>query len=156
MAGENFTVDQVFLKSRYDYNPETGQLIAKNTGKMLGWLKNKYLYIDIYNKHYKVHRIIWMMVYGRWPNQMIDHINGIKTDNRLINLQEVNVKQNAENRSLVWAKSGFRGVVPAPNGRWKAQIVHNKKTFYLGTYDTKEEAHQAYKKTAMTLFTNYK
>lgn len=156
MADKNFTVDQAYLRSAFLYNPETGHLISKRTQKTVGWLKNKYLCIDIHEKHYKVHRIIWMYVHGRWPNEMIDHINGIKTDNRLINLQEVTTKENAENRSVTWAKSGYRGVVPAPNGRWKAQIGHNKKTIYLGTYDTKEEAHEIYKKIAKSLFTNYK
>ena len=49
---------------------------------------NCYRYVTINRKRYCEHRLAWLYVYGKWPEDMVDHINGIKDDNRIENLRE--------------------------------------------------------------------
>jgi len=158
MANTYSIVNQSRLHSLYDYNPDAGQLISKLYNRPVGWKHNGYLVVNLHHegkdRKFKVHQLIWMYLYGRWPDQMIDHIDGDPLNNKLLNLREVTAKQNSENRNKVNAISGYKGVVPAVNNRWKAQITNNCKTIYLGTYDTKKEAHMAYCKAALILHTH--
>ena len=95
---------------------------------------------------YYASRLAWFYVYGKWPEYEIDHINGIRSDDRIINLRDVNTKINRENRHFPDKdnRAGFLGVSIAPSGRYKAQIGNNKKMIRLGTFDTPEAAHLAY------------
>ncbi|MFK5165264.1 AP2/ERF family transcription factor, partial [Propionibacterium freudenreichii] len=77
-----------------------------------------------------------------------------KKDNRLSNLREVTAKQNAENRNKIIAQSGFKGVKISPTNRWIASIGHQKKVIYLGTFDTKEDAHNSYCEAASIFHTH--
>lgn len=154
MGKHNSILDQAYLWRCYWYNPNTGEMISRRTNRATGWLEDGYYHIQLRGKAYRLHRLIWMYLHNRWPDEMIDHINGIKTDNRLVNLREVTAKQNAENRNKINAVSGLKGVVPASNGRWKCQIGHKGKVIYLGTYDTKEEAHEIYCKASLIFHTH--
>lgn len=154
MAKKYSIPNQSILRELYWYNPNTGEMISRRTNRDTGWIEDKYKYISLQNKDYKVHRLIWMYLHDRWPVEMIDHINGIKTDNRFCNLREVNAKQNAENINKINAISGLKGVQPASRGRWKTSIGHNKKVIYLGTYDTKEEAYEIYCKASKVFHTH--
>jgi hypothetical protein len=84
-------------------------------------------------------------VHGVWPNGLIDHIDGNKSNNRLSNLRLVNETGNAENvrRPNKRNKSGFMGVIFYQN-KWRASITINHKTKWLGDYATPEKAHQIY------------
>lgn len=88
------------------------------------------------------HRVIWKMVYGHDPDD-IDHINGIRSDNRLMNLRNVTRAENLKNLSVSTRnKSGIIGVCQA-RGKWVAQIKINGKTTHVGTFATKTEAARA-------------
>lgn len=105
-------------------------------------------------KQYRAHRIAWLIVYGRWPECHIDHINGDSTDNRINNLREAT---NAENcRSSKRSsnnQSGYKGVHFCNyTKRWRASICVNGKTKKLGRFNTPEEAHEAYKAVAIKYF----
>lgn len=144
---------QAQVKELFYYDPETGNLIwrsdrgkNKMTGKIAGGLDNYgYLKIGIDGIRYKAHRLIWLYIYGVWPVEDIDHINGVKSDNRLINLREATAAQNGQNMRKPNTRntSGYLGVT-AFRGGWKAQIMVNKKNCYIGCYDTPEAAHEAY------------
>jgi hypothetical protein len=89
------------------------------------------------------HRAAWALAYGEWPAEQIDHINGDRADNRLVNLRAVSVAENGKNQRLrVTNTSGHMGVVKAPNSddRWIAQIKCDGRAAYLGTYETKDAA----------------
>jgi hypothetical protein len=95
---------------------------------------------------YRVHRLVWLWVYGEWPTGEIDHINGIRNDNRITNLRSVT--RNVNNQNLKKAQrnnrsSGLLGAYKKKN-RWQAQIMINGVGTTLGTFDTPEEAHAAY------------
>ena len=60
--------------------------------------KDGYLIIKIKGKQYKAHRLAWLYEFGSFPNTNIDHINGIRTDNRISNLRAVSQSVNAKER----------------------------------------------------------
>lgn len=77
----------------------------------------------------------------------MDHINRIKTDNRLDNLREVSQSVNMHNiGNHSNNTSGYKGVFKSYGGKYKSQIYVNKKCIYLGTFDTAELASEAYNK----------
>lgn len=101
----------------------------------------------ITKQHYLVHRLIWKLVTGDDPGQMeVDHINRNRSDNRWCNLRLVSHSQNQNNakkRSV--SKQPYKGICQHQGkNRWAARICIDGKRIGLGTFDTPEEAHQAY------------
>ena len=146
-------ITQSELKDLVYYEPDTGNFIAKKPrgklkiGNILGNKNHDgYMRIKINYTHYSSHRLAWLYVYGKFPDNEIDHINRIKNDNRLINLREASTSQNGINKSLTKRNtSNFKGVTfNKKANKWQAQATLNKKTYYLGIYQTKEEAYKAY------------
>lgn len=148
---------QALLKEHLHYEPETGvftwikKTSIKSNNIKIGRLaatkmNNGYLAVQIFNKSYLSHRLAWLYVYGKLSENEIDHINGLKTDNRIVNLRICNHGENLQNLTLLKNNSsGFAGVsFHKHRGRWQAKIRYNKKDYYLGLYNTPEEAHQAY------------
>lgn len=102
---------------------------------------NGYLVGCILGRNYTAHRIIWKMIHGLEPDT-IDHINGVRTDNRIENLRAVDMAAQSKNKSRYKTNtSGFAGVTSAPYGMWKAQIGSE----YLGLFRSPEEAAAARK-----------
>lgn len=148
------------------YDSLTGQLhwiVNRRGGVKRGDLAgclDPYGYVQIYinRKAYKAHRLAWLLQYGEHPIDKIDHINGVKNDNRLCNLRNASHKQNLENVKLsIASTSGFRGVsfVRSKN-KWKAQITHNYRNYNLGLYNSAEQAALAAKQARDCLFTHHK
>jgi hypothetical protein len=91
-------------------------------------------------------------VYGRWPAEQIDHVNGVKGDNRIANLREATPTQNVANTlARRNNKCGKKGVVLA-RGKWQAQIYPNGRQIKLGSFNSAEEAHAAYCSAARIYF----
>lgn len=106
--------------------------------------KGGYRVIIVGGKAYKAHRLAWLIVHGEWPRKDIDHINGVRSDNRIANLRQANRCQNNSNaRISVRNTSGLKGA-HLFKGKWKAQICVRGKKICLGTFDTRELAHIAY------------
>jgi hypothetical protein len=140
------------LKTLFSYDPDTGVIrwIAKGKGmikkKAAGTLLHSgYLGICIGPKRWQAHRIAWALHHGAWPKDQIDHINGIKTDNRICNLREATNSQNGKNLGLSKAnKSGVKGVsFENYTQRWKASIKVENKTISLGRFNSIEDAAKA-------------
>lgn len=95
---------------------------------------------------YRGHRVIWAMVYGYWPEEDIDHVNGLRDDNRLINLREASRTQNNMNSGLRSDNSsGYRGVYfNKQRNAWHARVHAHGKAKHIGFFSDASEAHKAY------------
>ena len=101
-----------------------------------------YVVVSISPRYYKAHRINWFHFYGEWPAGEIDHINGVRHDNCLINLRDVTLQVNMQNQKRYATNaSGAAGVYWASrNGKWCASIGVNGRQLHLGYYDDLDEA----------------
>lgn len=88
------------------------------------------------------HRAAWAHYYGEWPELTLDHINGVRNDNRIENLRVAGNSINAKNLKMHRRNTtGATGVYRVRrSSRWLAQITADKKYIYLGRFDTFEEA----------------
>ena len=93
------------------------------------------------------HRVIWAMVNGEWPVDQIDHINGVRDDNRIENLREVSTQENLRNQKVRSTNtSGKTGVYRrGKTSAWYAQIVVSGKCIHIGTFSDKNLAIEARK-----------
>ena len=141
------------IRERLNYDADTGVFtwrtsprVPSKVGRVAGSHDfHGYLQLNIGGNVLKVHRLVWLHVYGEWPRGHIDHINGVKDDNRLSNLRVVTNAINCQNKRapLPSNKSGFLGV-SWQAGAWRAKIQLNGKQHHLGRFRTPEEAHCAY------------
>ena len=137
------------LRSLLDYDPETGEFSRNGSPSGKGYTQHR---VD--GKRYLSHRLAWFYVFGEWPRQQIDHINGIKTDNRIGNLRDVSQGVNQQNRRNVLKtnKTGFLGV-SRTGSRFKSTIEVGNVSIHLGQYRTPEEAAFAYSAAKRLLHT---
>lgn len=155
---KNLTQDYLMQILTYDadsglfyWNKETKKRLIK--GSAAGTLDNGYVLIGIDRKQYRAHRLAWLYVYGEIPKEQIDHINCIKTDNRIENLRLASNGQNCANRKLQSNNtSGYKGVwFSKRTNKWCAQVGYNNKKIKLGFYNSPEEAYLAYVNKAIEL-----
>jgi len=139
-------VTQSILKELFTYDQDDGHFyLRKNrsswpVGKRVGSLKNGYIAIQVGARKQYAHRMVWLYVHGALPVDQIDHINGVRTDNRLVNLREATTTQNLFNSRMRKDNiSGYRGVSWCSiTNQWRAQITINKKMELLGYFPTRE------------------
>lgn len=136
-------------RSRLAYEPETGRLIWKkcrNSLRIGTEAKSLdvagYVQVNICGTLVKGHRLAWLIHYGEWPSGDIDHINGVRNDNRVANLRVVTNAINCQNKRASKNKLGLMGV--HFNKGYRAKIQVDKKQIHLGRFDTPEKAHAAY------------
>ena len=129
------------------YDPQTGDLRWKKNNRLLQTRRpTEYRRVTIGKSTYKAHRIIFKMQAGHDPLFQIDHINGIMTDNRWVNLRDATGHQNASNiHTHKIGASGIPGVCKGRPGKgWRSQISCMGKKVGLGVFDTLCEAQAAY------------
>lgn len=127
------------LKWKYHRNPSThSQLVGTIAGYMR---KDGYLDVMIFGRKYLLHRIIFFLANGHLP-KVIDHINGITSDNRPSNLREATKSENCQNAKLSAAnKSGVKGVCwHKATRKWRAQVMIDGKRKHLGQFACVKQA----------------
>ena len=103
------------LLSTYRYDAATGKLINKKWNREYPGViyKNGYVRVIVYfqGERFKIwkHRLVFFLIHRRSPKE-IDHINGIRTDNRIENLREVSYSENMLNMLLPWRLNKVTGV----------------------------------------------
>lgn len=152
MAKAGITAER--LRELLHYTPETGVFVWKikvswgvKIGDIAGTIeKSGYRVISFKRSIYKAHRLAWLYIHDKWPKDQIDHANGIRDDNRLINLREATRAENAQNAGSRKGRDNFSRGTSQKKGRnkWEAQIQVNGRNQYLGIFNTQEEAHKAY------------
>lgn len=151
------------LRELLAYNPETGELTwlprpreifpskrAFNTWNARYAGKTAFITTDtpgyrqgrIFGKHYLAHRVAWALVHGEWPAEQIDHVNGIRSDNRLSNLRAVSRAENGRNQKRRSTNtSGVTGVQWVSRGnKWEARIQVAGRNRHLGYFASKDDA----------------
>lgn len=145
-------ITQERLKELLHYVHETGVFTwlvdrgPKKRGSVAGSCMNTgYFEIVVDYRRYLSHRLALFYVHGEFPNNQIDHINGIRSDNRISNLREATHAENAQNLRNPRSdnKTGFLGVSRNRN-KFRAQIHINGNNTFLGNFLTPESAHAAY------------
>lgn len=126
-------------------------------GRVAGCLDRRekvgYRRIKIFSRYYAEHRLAWVWMTGEWPPHEVDHINGVRHDNRFANLRLATKSQNQSNaRIRTKNKVGLKGVSYKPRiGKYHAQINKYGRVRHLGFFDDPQEAHEAYVKAAKEL-----
>lgn len=142
----NTQLTQKELKTLVEYDKNTGifKRIKSRSGSYngkFGYIEKKgYLSSKINGKTYKLHRLAWLYAYGCYPKNQIDHINDIKTDNRISNLQDVSQEINQAKSPIRRDNtSGLIGV-NRHKGKYVARIQENGKRIWLAGCDCKIKA----------------
>ncbi|WBK39697.1 HNH endonuclease [Xanthomonas phage L522] len=144
---DDITVADVL--ERYHYSPETGMFLhaRSSTRARIGTVagsvnKLGYLMLSFDGLLCLAHRVAWLVVHGKWPDDQLDHVDGDRTNNMLSNLRECSHAENLQNRGRHSNnRSGVIGVCRfKPTGEWQAYICANGKQIHLGYFATIEEA----------------
>lgn len=163
MAAPILTAEE--LRERLNYDPETGIFTIKSSrfknkiGDQAGWKHSKgYIGINLTvggtSKHFYAHRLAWLYETGSWPEGQIDHINGIRDDNRIVNLRDVPQTHNMLNQAKPHRRNlvGLIGVSRTADGRrFSATLSYKGRPICVGTFVTAEEAHRTYMKAKQLL-----
>lgn len=150
------------LRQLLRYEPETGKLFWKERpasmftslsllnawnrtyagGEAFTNVKDGYRTGTILTRPIRAHRAAWAIHFGEWPKGEIDHINGVKDDNRITNLRDVSRSENMRNAGIRHDNaSGHTGVRwDERTQRWQAEIKRNYRSIHLGRFATIEEA----------------
>jgi len=158
---------ETIIRERVKYDPDTGQVVHRKRSpercgeKWANWWnstfagkpvtkkdKDGYICVEMNvgktRKAFSGHRLGWFLFYGQWPSKYLDHINGVRDDNRIDNLREISHEENRQGslkRTVVKEDGVFFN---DKAGKWVAYIyvTYNGKgrKRHLGAYDTEKEA----------------
>jgi hypothetical protein len=134
---------RVYWKSPSKFHPD---LIGAEAGCEQSTLRGKsYWVIKIHGKKLKRSRMIFLIAHGRYPHPCVDHINGNSLDDRLLNLREATITENAWNHRFRARRIELpMGVRALASGRYQARISLNKKQIHLGSFETPDQARSVY------------
>jgi hypothetical protein len=142
-----------YLHNILDYDEDTGIFkwkVRKGNSIYVGdiagsFYTSGYRRIIINGIDYKEHRLAWYYVYAKWPEKLIDHIDGIKYNNAISNLREVTNSENMQNQKTAMKNKTSGSSIPGVyfyrnNNKYCAQLQINGKLKSFGSYSTIEEA----------------
>lgn len=151
MSEASLSADRV--RALLSYDAATGEFRwrAKRRRVRVGALAGSfscggYWNIRVDGRLHMAHRLAWLYTHGAWPQNQIDHVDGDRLNNSLVNLREATGAQNIRNRGPHRNnEAGLKGVSPVRrSGKWRALIRIAGKVVYLGEFASPGEAHSAY------------
>lgn len=150
------------LRELLQYDPASGVFrwnVSNRRGVSLGKIAGHaghhgYCFIRVDRKLYTAHRLAWLHYFGEWPSRDIDHKDGNPSNNCIANLRLASTSQNIANaKKSCTNRSGFRGVSWArKESKWRAYITKDRKRKHLGYFATADQAAEAYRSAATSLF----
>ncbi len=151
-------ISQEYVSSLISYDPETGIFRWKinkchvNIDDIAGHIAiSGYNLIKIDQRKWPAHRLAFLIMEGKLPDNQVDHINKIRSDNRWSNLRHATHKQNHENRTV----HDMRGIrFEEDRGKWLSRIKHNGVSKNLGRFNCLQDAIDARRKAEKQLFTH--
>jgi len=149
----NFTYKDGFL---YRAISRGGEKIGNRAGWITTCNGKLYWKISIKRKTMYLHQVIFLYHHGHLP-KYIDHKDNNSTNNKIENLREATQSQNVGNSRLRKdSSSGYKGVTfRKDTKKWQSQIMIDGKHISLGSYETKEDAHNAYIKGSSKYFKEF-
>ena len=116
----------------------------------------RYSRIGIDGFYYKTHRLVYIWHHG-YVHNTVDHIDRNKHNNKIENLRSATTRQQSWNAAIKRTnKSGFKGVSWKPSAAaWIASLRINRRTHYLGSFETPALAAQAYDEAASYYFGDF-
>ena len=125
---------------------EYGNIYSEISGKILSQYKESrgYMTIKIDGKNYHIHRLMaatYLGHVGGGYRVVVDHVNGVKDDNRLENLQIISNRDNPFKEKKTSSK--YTGVSKFKD-KWRSCIRINGVLKYLGDFKNEEDARDAY------------
>lgn len=147
------------LNRLFEFDLETGTVTYKvdrykcKAGDIVGWVdENGYRRTKFRGQTYFLHKLIWYHVYGTYPSEL-DHRDGDPSNNSISNLRVATRTQNLGNANIRTGVSGTRGVhMNSERSKWRSMIHYGGRAYFLGDYNTKEEAAAVYRKAAEELY----
>jgi len=143
------------LKELLHYDPETGIFTWKKSGR--GKNKNLvagtvnslgYVQITINYKIYLAHRLAYLFINGFFPDKLIDHKDGVRKNNKWINLRDSNHSENGQNKIKAMSSNKSTGILGVSFDKrynhFMTQLEINGKVSHRSYHKTAEEAHEAY------------
>jgi len=140
------------IQNWFGYDPELGVLTRKLKSRSdlsdIVYPKDKRVYL--LGTRYPYTHIIWVVVYGKWPACLIDHKDHDQMNNRLDNLREATESQNQHNKRMFNSCKGVSFDKSTNRAKpFVARIMFERKSIFLGTFASWEEAAQAYREAAL-------
>lgn len=137
------------LLALLSYDPKTGVFTwvkgrgSVRAGSVAGTPTGTgHLQVQLGRRRYMLHRLAWLIHYGEWPVDYLDHANRNPADNRILNLRPADNSANQANR-INYGKFK-KGVSLTKVGTFKAAISKHGRFRHLGTFKTEDEAAEAY------------
>ena len=121
-------------------------------GKELGCADSEGYRVACFKRvQFKVHIAIWYLYYGVLPENLLDHEDGVRDNNKIKNLRKATNTENQWNaKPRENCVSSHKGV-HFYRGKWVSRIQISRKRVFLGRFETEMEAHRAYQKAAQEL-----
>ena len=151
MASRDLTAQRV--RELFCYDEQTGVLSRRvrikshPVGSYIGAVnQDGYLKATIDGNTVLIHRVIWLYMTGEHPPDMIDHRNGIKTDNAWANLRLANNTENQQNRWLPPRTKRIEAPIGVTfeRGKWRVRIRSGGRKHHIGFFVSQAEAAEAY------------
>lgn len=156
-----------YLNKRFFYETSTGKLFwrycnhmpkqwnSSFAGKEAGCIaKSGYVLVSVNNSLLFAHRVVWKLHTRNDPDGILDHINGVKNDNKINNLRIATYAQNQQNKSV--SNVHGKGVsYDSKRKKYQVQIRVNGVNVHLGRFNQVQDAKDAYRNAAIDNFREF-